>query len=126
MDEKARKLKAKTEKAAAELREALRKERQHAKDVAEQLRKDDTRRKIIDGAHMQTRALTNASVAAMLKADREDNLDEDRDRLLFGLPVLSDEEKVRRIAMRNAGASSAPSDSSGDATAPDLRLVVGN
>jgi hypothetical protein len=123
MDEKARKLKEKREKAEAELRELKRKEKQHANAVAEQLRKDDTRRKIIDGAHMQTRALSNPGIAAMLQQDREDNLEDDRDRLLFGLPVLSEEEKNRRSAMRNAGASSALSDSSRDAPASDLRLV---
>jgi hypothetical protein len=41
---------------------------------------------------VQTRALSNPGIAAMLQADREDNLDEDCDRLLFGLPVLSEEE----------------------------------
>jgi hypothetical protein len=111
MDEKAQKLKEKREKAEADLRELKRKERQHAKEVAEQLRKDDTRRKIIDGAHMQKRALTNPAVAAMLQEDRENNLIDDIDRTLFGLPPLSDDEKARRIAMRNAGASSALSDS---------------
>ena len=127
MDEKAQKLKEKREKAEAELRELKRKERRHANAVAEQLRKDDTRRKIIDGAHMQTRALISPEIAAMLQQDREDNLDDDRDRLLFGLALLSEDEKNRRIAIRNAGASSAPPDSSEDAlaSAPDLRLVVG-
>jgi hypothetical protein len=118
MDEKSQKLKARTEKAERELREAKRKERAHAREKAEQERKDDTRRKIIDGAHMQMRALSNPDIAAMLRQDREDKLFEDRDRALFGLPLLSDEEKNQRAAMRNAGASSSPFSSSDDAPSP--------
>ena len=71
------------------------------KKAALQLMKDierdaDTLRKILDGAHMQTEALTNPDVAALLQRHRDEKLIRDRDREVFGLPRLSAEEKASR------------------------------
>ena len=95
-----------------------------------QERRADTRRKIIDGAHIQTEALTNPEIAALLDRLRRAKVVSDDDCRLFGLAPLSEIEKAARgivngratrknaAADNSAVASAALFDNSADATAP--------
>jgi hypothetical protein len=84
------------EKMIADALEAERLATAAKKELSEFERNRDTRRKIIDGAHMQTEALTNPDIAALLHRRRDEKLYLDADRELFDLPPLDEAEKERR------------------------------
>lgn len=63
-------------------------------------RKRETRRKIIDGAHIRELEEGDDYIRTKLREMRESKLIRDDDRELFGLAPLSEEEKKRR-AERN-------------------------
>lgn len=67
------------------LNRAIRREETAAR---KQARKDETRRKILDGALIQNYAETNADMKALLDKLRAQDLKRDQDRALFGLEPL--------------------------------------
>lgn len=119
-------LRAQLEKAQAARKKLERQTQLLMTKLGKQERRADTRRKIINGAHMQTEALTNPAIAELLQQRRVENLVRDDDRALFELEPLSEIEKARRGVIvpgrrkqkareANAGASAPPSDNSADA-----------
>ncbi len=81
MSDRLEKLKQQREK----LNRAIRKEEAAAKQKA---RKDNTRRKILDGAMIQKYAETHPDMQTLLDQLREKELKRDEDRALFGLEPL--------------------------------------
>lgn len=82
MSDRLDKLKQQREK----LNRAIRKEEAAAR---QQARKDETRRKILDGAMIQKYAEDHPDIQALLDQLREKELKRDEDRALFGLEPLA-------------------------------------
>jgi len=102
MSDKDEILRKRAERHNAKALEHARKAQAAKKALSEVERAADTRRKVLDGAHIQTEALTNPEIAALLHRLRDEKLISDIDRALFGLAPLSEEEKNRRTAKRDA------------------------
>lgn len=64
--------------------------------ISEKERGENTRRKILDGAHIQKYAKTHKEIAALLDKLRRENLTRKDDRALFGLPPLSEPEQSNK------------------------------
>jgi len=62
------------------------------KKTADQKRKDDTRRKILVGAVVMEKMKKDNQLNEQVNKLLADNLVHDRDRVLFGLPILSKTE----------------------------------
>ena len=78
-------------------REAItRKIRREESRQKEKERKDDTRRKILDGALIQTEAQTNQSIARLLEQLRREKLTKPHDRALFGLEPLTETPETKQ------------------------------
>ena len=58
--------------------------------LAAQERKDATRRKILDGALIQSEAKSNPTIAKLLEKLRREKLTKPHDRALFGLEPLKE------------------------------------
>lgn len=131
MDEKLKKLIASREKAEARLREIKRKQQERASKISEQERIDDTRRKILAGSWALDAAEKSPEFRAqMMRAFDNVWLWRDDDRALYGLKLLSEEEKVRRELAygksgrkkaKHADASASRSEGSADASTTQLR-----
>jgi hypothetical protein len=102
MSEKLDVLKRREERHKKKALEHERKAKAAEKARAEIEENADTRRKILDGAHIQTEALKNPEIAALLHRLRDEKLISDIDRALFGLAPLGEEERDRRAAKRYA------------------------
>jgi hypothetical protein len=137
MDEKTKKLKAKREKLESQLRELKRKEARAAASLSEQARKDDVRRKCLRSSWLEDLITRDREIhetsGAQFGARMMRELDRlwlirDDDRVLFGLPILTDAEKETHpnaASIRKGGRKANPppvlqeATGSGNTAAPD-------